>query len=582
MEDALRFLQGNKDYTAHAGRLLAQGLSYTDRNFDNKAVSDHFAIIPTGQGDSSRLKGDDQRIFDLIVRRFLAAFHPPAISTQVERITRIDEESFRTRRKVLKEEGWRAVFDRGDRESKPELPPLPKAEGCTVERGEHSVEEKQTKPSARLTEAALLGLMETAGKEVDDANAARILKETGGLGTPATRAEIIETLLDRQYAARCTALNNRKALRATARGIRLIDALGRINLPLLTSPELTADLEDSLRAIESGDSARVKYMENVRSWTSEIVDKVRGFEFQTLYEGVEGLGACPLCKTEVVETLRTYSCGECDFVVWKEVGGRYVDRNSAKQLISGTETPKKAGFFTRDNREYEASLVRNEDSRVVVQSGGSDGVDGDAPPVEPADVGPCPFHPESMVRRSAQGYRCDKTADGECKLNLPLQVCRRALSLEEVTALIGAERKTELLEGFVSKRNRPFSAVLELTDTARINWQFPPRRGGEGRNSSAKEFPVNKEPLCPCPKYPEEKIVETATSYVSTHPDCNINVPREICQRELTRDEAVALFTEKETPVLEGFISRAGKPFAASLYIKRTGRHGFRFGNRDK
>ena len=268
-------------------------MNYQDRNFNDKAVSDHFAIIPTGQGKTTGLKGDDQRILDL-VRRFLAAFHPPAISTQVERLTDVGDVVFRTRQN-LKAPGWRAVFDRGDKEKKAQLPSLPQAENCPVGIGEHSSEEKLTKPPARLTEAALLGLMETAGKEIDDADADRILKETGVLGSPATRAEIIETLLDRQYASRCTALNNRKALRATARGIRLIDALGRIELPLLTSPELTADLEDSLRNIESGQTNRPNYMSNVRDWTTTIVEKVRGFEFQTLYDGVEPIGDCPLC-----------------------------------------------------------------------------------------------------------------------------------------------------------------------------------------------------------------------------------------------------------------------------------------------
>lgn len=585
--EALRFLEATSDYKPHAGRLLADGLNYESRNFNNKAVSDHFAIIPTGQGNPKGLKGDDQRIFDLIVRRFLAAFHPPAVATQVERLTDIGGELFRTRQKVMKELGWKAVFDRGDKEPKPQLPSLPQSENCPVTLGEFAVEEKKTNPPARLTEAALLGLMETAGKEIDDADAARILKETGGLGTPATRAEIIETLIDRQYASRCTAVSNRKALRASARGIRLIDALGRINLPLLTSPELTADLEDSLRAIEAGNATRADYMESVRSWTTDIVEKIRGFEFQTLYEGVGEIGICPMCKTKVHESLRTYSCekggkdGECKFVIWKEVGGRYVDRFSAMQLINEAETPQKGGFFTRDHREYEAALVRNPDGKVVVRSANQDVLDEAAANVVPADVGPCPFHPESLVRRSSLGYRCDLFEGGDCKVNLPLQICKRALSLEEIQALTGAERKTGLLEGFTSKRNRPFSATLELTDVGKINWQFPPRRGADGSAKAAKEFPVNEEPLCPCPRSPDAKIIETATAFVSTADDSNINIPREICQREITREEILPLFTDKETAVLEGFISRAGKPFAASLYIKRTGRHGFRFGARD-
>ncbi|MEE2828407.1 MAG: DNA topoisomerase 3 [Myxococcota bacterium] len=587
VQGALQFLQGESNYSAHAKRLLDQGLSYEARNFDDSAVSDHFAIIPTGEGKPSQLKGDDLRIFDLIARRFLAAFHPPAIATQVERITTVGTELFRTRQKTLKEEGWRAVFDRGDRDPNTQLRPLAKAEGCQVGLGDHSSEEKQTKPPARLTEAALLGLMETGGKELEDAEALEVLRATGGLGTPATRAEIIETLLSRQYASRCTALSNRKALRATSRGIRLIDALKRIELPQLTSVELTAQFENSLRSIEKGEATRSDYMQDVRDRTADIVDKVRGFQFQTLYEGVDAVGGCPLCSASVFESLRTYSCqnnrqdGDCKFVIWKEVGGRYVDRNSATQLIQSEETPTKAGFFTRDNREYEASLARNPDGRIVVRSGKQSAEGEGAADVEPADVGPCPFHPDKLVRRSAQGYRCDAYADGECKLNLPLQVCQRALSVEEVAALTGAERQTSLLEGFTSKRNRPFSAILKLTDTARLEWQFPPRRNSEGKAVAAKEFEVNPDPLSACPRHPDAKIVETPTAFVCNDDSCNISIPREICQREVKRDEILELFTNKESAVLEGFISRAGKPFSASLYIKRTGRHGFRFGNRN-
>ncbi len=587
VDDAVAFLQGFDDYGAAAKRLIADGLSNTRRNFDDAAVSDHFAIIPTGSGNPAALKGDDRRIFDLVVRRFLAAFHPPAISTEVERITAIGDDRFRTRTKVLKVPGWRAVFDRGDKEPKKELPALPDPTGASVALLDHKSEEKETKPPSRLTEAALLGLMETAGKEVEDSEKARVLKETGGLGTPATRAEIIETLVARQYAGRCTSLQGRKALRATTRGIRLIDALERIDLPLLTSAELTANLEDALRDIEHGGATRNDYMGEIRDWTKKIVDQIRTFSFQELYAEASDLGECPTCKKgHIVETLRTWTCtnggreGECEFVIWKEVGGRYVDRRSAEELVAGMETPVKAGFFTRDGREYEASLVRTEDSRVVVRPKGAEIDLGEE--VEPADVGPCPFHPESMVRRSTKGYRCDLYADRKCKLNLPLQLCQRSLSVEEIAQMLGPDRKTSLLEGFVSKRNRPFSASLILEDTGRIKWDFPPRENNRGSGGPAKEFPVNAEPLGACPKHPEAKIVETATAFVCTDDGCRINIPREICKRELTRAEATKLFADGETPVLENFTSQAGKPFAASLYIKATGRHGFRFAGRGR
>lgn len=599
VNEALTFLSADKRFAPHAHRLQEQGLANTERNFNDAAVSDHFAIIPTGSGNPEGLRADEERIFDLVVRRFLAAFHPQAVFTEVERLTHLGDDLFRTRRKVLKVAGWRACWDRTVKadDASSSLPALPDAgpEGATVDRGEYAPTEKETRPPARLTEASLLGLMETAGRQVDDDHLAQVLKDTGGLGTPATRGEIIETLVRRQYSGRCASLEGRKALRATARGIRLVDALERIGLPRMTSPALTADLEDSLKAVERGSRQRKEYMEEVRTWTTEIVDKVRGFSFDTLYADTEPLGTCPLSGHKLVENLRTYSVpgsremDEPTVVIWKEVGGRYIDRKSARQLLDKKETPAKAGFFTRDEREYEASLHLAEDGRVEVRSraGGQAAAVAGTAHVEPADVGPCPFHPDQLVRRTNRGYRCDLVAEKKCKLDLPLEVCKRPLTLEEVQGLIGEERKTELLDSFTSKRNRPFSATLHLQDTGRIRFEFPPRGARGGNQRKAKEFPVVEGPLAPVPKLSQcagsgsGNIIETATDYVSDQDDCAISVPREICKRELTREEAKLLFENKETPVLDGFISKAGKPFSAQLYLKRTGRHGFRFANRD-
>ena len=594
--EAIDFLGGMPDFAEHAKRLQADGLCNEDRNFDDAAVSDHFAIIPTGGGTTEGLRPQERRVFDLVVRRFLAGFHPPAVSTEVERITDLSGESFRTRRKVLKVPGWRAVWDKGTTTTKLELPALPDPAGSDVKLVEHEVEEKQTRPPARLTEAGILGLMETAGKEVDDAQKARVLKETGGLGTPATRAEMIETLIAREYASRCVGTEGKKALRASARGIRLIDALERIQLPRLTSAELTADLEDALRGIERGDATRADYMKDIRAWTGEIVDSIRDFTFDTLYDGTEPVGDCPLCGTPVRETLRTWVCdkggpkGECTFVIWKEVGGRYVDRRSATQLTVGTETPSKAGFFTRDNREYEAKLAREEDGRIRVRRQGETA----QAEVEEVDVAPCPHHDGLMIRRTGAGYRCQGHGEKQCaygkktcSLNLPLTLCQKDLRLEDIKGLLGTEGKTELIEGFISKRNRPFNATLFLTEEGRIRWEFPPRnRNGAEGDSDAREFPVNAEPVarCPagnrCPANGEGIIGETTTAFACSTEGCRVSVPREICKRELVREEAVRLFKDGETAVLEGFTSRAGKPFAASLYLKKNGRHGFRFGKR--
>jgi len=582
VDNAVDFLGKLPAYKAAAATLKKVGLSNTARNLDDKAISDHFAIIPTGEGNPTGLRDDEKKVFDLISRRFLAAFHPFAVHTQIERITKIEDEQFRTRQKLLKVPGWRAVWEREkkEKEEKVWLPELPKPDGTASQTDSHEVEEKETNPPSRLNEASLLSLMESAGKEFDDAALSRVLKETGGLGTPATRAEIIETLLSRNYCDRITTINNRKGLRATARGIRLIDALQRIPLDRLTSAELTANLENSLKDVQVGDRQRNEYMTQVRDWTKEIVEKIQGFTYDGLYESEGPLGECPICKSPVRETLRTYVCGNggrdgtCSFVIWKEVGGRYIDRGSAEKLVTVGETRVKPGFFSRDGREYEASLYLTDDGRVEIRSKARELLEASAERVEPADVGPCPFHGDEgwLVRRSQLGYRCDGFKDKKCKVNLPLEVCKRKLSLEEVTSMIGPERKTPLLEEFTSKRGRPFSATLHLTDAGRIRFEFPPRgEGGGGRNR--KEFPVNDAPICTCGYCKEGKIIESPTDFKCT--DCKVRVSREVCKRELKRDEVQTLFTDKKSGLLEGFTSRAGKPFNAFLKLKKSGGHRF-------
>ncbi len=591
VNQSIEFLSGQKAFSAHAKRLLENGLNNEKRNFNDKAVSDHFAIIPTGEGSPDRLHGDEARIFDLVVRRFLASFHPAAEYAEVDRTTSLEGERFRTRRKVLTKPGWREVWDSGKgdgKESKKQrdLPPLPQAKGSEASLTEHETEEKLTRPPSRHTEASLLRLMETAGVEVDDESIAQVLTETGGLGTPATRADIIETLLKREYADRCTSIAGRKALRASSRGIRLVEALERIELPRLTQPELTGDLEEALRQVERGNRSRTAYMQEIKDWTQVIVDRVRDFSYDTLYDGTDALGNCPECEGKVRESLRTYSCehsgrdGDCKFVIWKEVGGRYVDRRSATQLLADGETPAKAGFFTRDGREYEASLRREKDGRIRASSKDGQSAMGDEE-VTPEKVAPCPFCPEKMVWRGPMGYRCENHESGDCKLSLPLRLCQRPLSIEEITQLIGETRSTALLEGFISKRNRPFSATLKLSDRGSIQWDFPPRGSGGKGAAVSREFPINPEPLAACPYHEASKVIETATHFVCSDDNCKLSLPREICKRELVREEALKLVTDKSTEVLDGFTSKAGKPFSATLYLKRSGRHGFRFQNRN-
>jgi DNA topoisomerase-3 len=588
VQGALSFLAKVPEHAPHAQRLLADGLQNQKRNFDDKAVSDHFAIIPTGAGNPSAVSGDEAKIFDLVVRRFLASFHPPAVFSEVERITAVDGESFRTSKRVLKELGWRIVMDRKAKAEEPELPGLrdssaasAPAAGTPAQVIGHETEEKETKPPARLTEAGLLRLMETAGKEVDDAHLSKILKETGGLGTPATRADHIERVLEREYGERIRTLEGRGALRATARGIRLIDALERIPIPRLASASLTAELEDKLRRIERQEEVtRDGFMAEMRDWTKEIVDSVRTFQHDTLFDEEPPLGPCPLCKTPVRESLRAFGCeeggkeGTCNFLIWKEIGGRHIDRVTAKELIETGTSPVKHGFFSRAGREFEAALRVNKEGRAELRLADQVMEAADGAPTE--EIGACPFHPERKLLKTSAGFRCDGYEDGECRLNIPLILNERPLSVEEVQALTGEARRTAVLAGFTSRRGRPFSATLILKDDARIDREFP-ARDGSGAAGGGREFEVNPEPLGPCRDHAEAKAVETSTTYECNDSGCPNRLPREVCKREMSREEGAAYLAKGETDVLDGFISKKGKEFRASLYLKKNGRHGFRF-----
>jgi DNA topoisomerase-3 len=249
LEGASEQGDGFEDYAAAAARLRAAGLRNEERVFDDRGVSDHFAIIPTGRLPAEPLTGDDRRLFDLVVRRFLGAFHGPAVWERVERVTVVSGESFRTRARFLKEQGWRSVLPAGTEEdAERELPALApgrdEASGVPVANRGAELEAEQTKPLPRITEARLLSLMENAGSQIEDEDIAAALHEKG-IGTPATRADIIENLIAKGYVLRVD-----KALRPTVKGIRLIDTLRRIHADRLTSPELTGDIEFLLLVVE--------------------------------------------------------------------------------------------------------------------------------------------------------------------------------------------------------------------------------------------------------------------------------------------------------------------------------------------
>src|SRR5437764_1702200 len=277
------------------------------RIFNDAKVGDHFAIIPTGTVPRS-LDNNEQAIFEMVTRRFVAVFFPPAQYENTTRITRVEDEPFKTEGKIMVAPGWLEVYGRETTGDKPEenLPPVSQSERVATVRIE--IKTEQTKPPARYNEGTVLSAMESAGKLVEDEELRDAMKEKG-LGTPATRASIIETLISAHYLVR-----HGKELQPTAKAIQTITLL-KSAVPELTSPELTGEWEFRLREIEHRKLTRDAFMRDIRDLTKDIVGKAKHFHPDEHMPDTEPFGQCPKCGSPIVERFKSFTCTneECDF-----------------------------------------------------------------------------------------------------------------------------------------------------------------------------------------------------------------------------------------------------------------------------
>ena len=367
------------DYADSARYVLGLQQLPLGRVVNDSKVDDHHAIIPTDvEHDLDRFSPDERRVFDLIARRFLAVFHPPARYARTTIVTLVEEERFRTRGKVTLEAGWRGVYGleadadkqaRQDEDSENESAELPQLEqGQTIRCAAAEVEAKETRPPPRYTEATLLSAMETAGKLIDDDELRDAMKEHG-LGTPATRAETIETLIRREYIERVA-----KDLQPTPKGLQVITMLEEHPL---TSPELTGDWEKRLTDIEHGDDDRDAFIKDIASFTRATVEQIAALDKEKLRPERVELGPCPRCGAQTGEIIRenskAYGCTSwksreetgCGFVIWKRVAGRTLTPEIARQLLEEGKTKEViSGFRSRAGKPFRARLVLNEEGKV--------------------------------------------------------------------------------------------------------------------------------------------------------------------------------------------------------------------------
>jgi DNA topoisomerase-3 len=348
-------------------------------------------------------------VYDLVVRRFLAAFMDSAIWKIVERTTRVGEDTFRTTARVLAKVGWREAFGK-EEEAETDigianhLPALGDIHGILTRKVE--LDESRTNPPPRYNDASLLAAMETAGKLLDDETLAEAMKERG-LGTPATRAETIEKLISSHYVTR-----DRRDLVPTSKAMNLIRLLEAIPVQELVSPTLTGEWENKLLLMEKGQLSRPDFMRDIMRFTSQIVEKAREFDRDTGFEDSEPFGKCPKCGVPLREKLKAYECTGCDFKLYKTVSQRLITKDEAIELMEKREIGPLDGFFSFKTRKpFSAKLRLNGEWKMefVFEDRAANG-EGNGPDI------PCPLCGKPMSAREGRfGKFLGCTGYPECK-----------------------------------------------------------------------------------------------------------------------------------------------------------------------
>ena len=472
-------------YAGFAGQILKGGWAHPNKRiFNNAKVSDHFAIIPTGTAPTN-LSEAEQKLYDLVSKRFLAIFFPAAEYNITTRITRVEGEAFKTEGKVLVSAGWLAIYGKeaqGEDET-PQLSPVQQKE--RVWANDVEVKANQTKPPARFTEATLLTAMEGAGKlieeeELRDAMSAR------GLGTPATRAATIEGLLQEEYVHR-----NGRELQPTAKAFSLMVALSTLGIDELHSPELTGNWEYKLRQMEQGELGRDVFMDHIVEQTREMVDRIKHGEipeevFSTLSS------PCPKCGGVIQENYKKFQCKKCDYALWKVVAGRQYEPEEVEELLSKGVVGPLQGFRSKMGRPFAAMIRLNADHLPEFDFGQGSG-EGEGEAIDFSNqeaLGKCPKC-GAPVYEHGMAYVCEKAigAAKTCDFRSGKIILQQPVERAQMAKLL-ADGRTELLRGFISARTRrKFSAYLVRGGDGKVGFEFEPRAPKAGSKKAAEETP---------------------------------------------------------------------------------------------
>ncbi len=501
--------ESSDNYYPHAAQILNNSWVKPNKKiFDNSKISDHFAIIPTLQAPKN-LSEPEQKLYDLVVRRFMAIFFPSAEFKVTTRITEVSGHLFKTDGKILINPGWLAVYGKSSQDDK-ELVVVGENEKVQTE----SVKpvSLKTKPPARYTEATLLSAMEGAGKLIDDEDYREAMSEKG-LGTPATRAAIIEGLLFEKYMVR-----EAREIIPTAKAFQLMTLLRGLGVEELTHPELTGNWEHKLALMEKGQIDRNTFMQEIAQITQRIVKRAKEYDSDTIPGDYADLKTpCPHCGGLVKENYRRFACEKCGFSISKIPGGRAFEYHEAEEFIKNKEIGPLQGFRSKMGRPF-AAIIKlvsiPEDDKDYPNAGYKlefDFGNSDEDNNEEVDftgqssLGACPKC-SGAVYEHGMKYLCERSVgpNKACDFSTGKVVLQQEISQEQVSKLLN-EGKTDLLTNFKSSRTgRGFKAYLARQPDGKIGFEFEaPAKKRAGSKADAKSSDKPK----PAKRAPAKKRV---------------------------------------------------------------------------
>ncbi|KKL36668.1 DNA topoisomerase III [Burkholderia contaminans FFH2055] len=473
VQSTLEMLKESNNYLPHAKQVLDKGwVKPNKRIFDNSKISDHFAIIPTLQAPKS-LSEPEQKLYDMVVKRFLAVFFPAAEFRVTTRITAVAGHHFKTEGKVLVEPGWLQVYGRDAEGADANLVPVQKDE--KVKTDEIAAVALVTKPPARYSEATLLSAMEGAGKLVED-DELREAMAAKGLGTPATRAAIIEGLLGEKYLVR-----EGRELIPTAKAFQLMTLLRGLGVKELTAPELTGEWEYKLSQMERGNLGREAFMQEIARMTQQIVKRAKEYDSDTIPGDYATLETpCPNCGGQVKENYRRFACTKCEFSISKIPGSRQFEIAEVEELLREKTIGPLSGFRSKMGRPFSAILKLSFDDETKnyklefdfgQDTGGEEGEAPDFSAQEP--VGACPKC-KGRVFEHGMSYVCEHSVANPktCDFRSGKVILQQEITREQMGKLL-ADGRTDLLPNFKSSRTgRNFKAFLVKQPDGKIGFEF--------------------------------------------------------------------------------------------------------------